>query len=139
MATSTILAWVLGLSIVAVDVVLLSISVIRMVSRRFIPLQFSVADIVNMSGELSTSASQVQKAYDWTISQWSSFANAVLAAMLGFISTCVVELYKGSFKKPHISIAMAAGIGVSLSLYIRCQIKINELRNDFIYFYKLLL
>jgi len=136
---TTLFTWLWGLSIIAVVVVFVSIPVIRMVWRRFIPLGFSVADIFDMSAQLSTSASQLQKAYDWTISQWSSFANAVLAATLGFISTCVVELYKESFKKPHLSIAMAAGIGVSLWLYIRCEIKINELRNEFIYLYELLL
>jgi len=95
--------------------------------------------MVNMSRELSTSASQIQKAYDWTISQWSTFANALLTATLAFISTCVVELYKESFKKPHLSIAMAAGIGISLWLYMKCQIKINELRNECVYFYTFLL
>jgi lipopolysaccharide export LptBFGC system permease protein LptF len=58
------------------------------------PAQLTIDDWINLSLDVSASASQFQKAYDWKISQWSSFANMILTALVSFLSACAVEFYK---------------------------------------------
>lgn len=101
-------------------------------------INLTVSDLISLSEEISTSADQLQKAYDWTINQWSNFGNALLVATLGFVSACIIEVYKDSIKVPHIWIALIVGVVLSTTLYMRCQIEIRKLRNEFMSVYALL-
>jgi hypothetical protein len=128
--------WLTVLSIVAFAAA--TALLVRFASRAFSAAAFSVEDLLNWSEDVAASATQLQKAYDWRINQWSNLANALLAATLAFISTCVVEVYKESFKKPHLSLAVFFGITFSLGLCLWCQIRITRLRNEFVALYSLL-
>ncbi len=108
------------------------------VSHIFAPVELTVEDILNFSADVPTSTTQIQKAYDWKISQLSSLGNAMLTATLAFVSTAVVEFYKDSFKRPDLSVAVLIGTSVSLGLYLWCQVRIAHLRNEFVSLYALL-
>jgi hypothetical protein len=100
------------------------------------PLTLTVGDLLNFAEDFATSANQLQKVYDWNISQWSSLGNTILTAT--FLSTCVVELYKASFLRPHLSKTIITGLVISLGLYLRCQFQITKLKKEFVAVYSLL-
>jgi hypothetical protein len=125
------------LSILAMGVPV-SVSLAYLVARVFAPVELTVEDILNFSEDVPTSTAQMQKAFDWKISQLSSLGNTVLTATLAFVSTSVVEFYKDSFKRPDLSVAVFIGTSFSLCLYLWCQARISHLRNEFVALYALL-
>jgi hypothetical protein len=126
---------ILALSATAVVILLLFQ---RVFAQSFQPIDLTVGDLLNFTEDVATSAGQLQKAYDWNISQWSTLGNTLLTATLAFISTCVVELYKESFKRPDLSVVMLAGALISIGLYLKCQLEIHKLKSEFVYFYSIL-
>jgi hypothetical protein len=108
--------------------------------RELVNIPIRLVDLFVWSRDLTTSASQIQKSYDWQIAQWSSFGTAVLTATLGFISAIVLEVWKGTQlaegKDKYIVIAL--GLISSLALYAVCQLRIKILRARFVRLYSAL-
>jgi hypothetical protein len=104
--------------------------------RELVNIPIRLVDLFVWSRDLTTSASQIQKSYDWQIAQWSSFGTAVLTATLGF----VLEVWKGTQlaegKDKYIVIAL--GLISSLALYAVCQLRIKILRARFVRLYSAL-
>lgn len=103
------------------------------------PAQLTIKDWINLSLDVSCSASQFQKAYDWKINQWSSFANIILTALLTFLSACVVEFYKSGFVRPHLRYAMLGGFVGTIALYLISLNRVSSLRRAFVKDYALIL
>ena len=55
----------------------------RFVAQSFRPIDLTVGDLLNFIEDVPTSAAQLQKAYDWNISQWSTLGNALLICHIG--------------------------------------------------------
>jgi len=113
--------------------------VAKYIHVRPFPAQLTIDDWINLSLDVSSSASQFQKAYDWKISQWSSFANMILAALLSFLSACVVEFYKSGFVRPHLRFAMLAGLVGTITLYLISLNRIASFRRAFVKDFALIL
>lgn len=103
------------------------------------PAQLTINDWINLSLDVSASASQFQKAYDWKISQWSSFANMILTALVSFVSACVVEFYKSGFVRAHLRYAMLAGFVGTIALYVISLNRVANFRRAFVMDYALIL
>jgi hypothetical protein len=100
----------------------------------------TLLDIILWSEDVSISAPQIQKTYDWTIAQWSGIATAALTATLGFLSTVVVETLKGTTltSAPVFMGAVAIGVGSSVAISAFCHFQMNALNNDFATLYDVL-
>lgn len=101
----------------------------------------TVGDVLRWSQELATSSSQIQKAYEWEIAQWSGFATVVLTATLGFLSATVLEVLKNPSLLLTREAVSLVGLGVvaSLALYGLAQYQIDRLRREFVRLYSLLI
>jgi hypothetical protein len=107
--------------------------ILQILRGRVINVPIRVIDLFILSKNLSTSAAQIQKSYDWQITQWSGFGTAVLTATLGFISAAGLDIWKGA-QLPHESNTYTViGIGIvsSLALYALCQYRVARLRARF--------
>jgi hypothetical protein len=103
------------------------------------PAKLTIDDWINLSLDVSSSASQFQKAYDWKISQWSSFANMILTALLSFLSACVIEFYKSGFVRPQLRYVMLAGFVGTIALYLISLNRVASFRRAFLRDYALIL
>jgi len=126
-----LIEWFAFAAFLAIGIVLFVVWVIHLIIRALAPLYISAVDLFMFLKDLSVSMNQLQKNYDWNISQWSTLANAVLTAMLSIVATCVVEYFKGSIPRPQVAIVAAAAIAVSFPLYVKCQSEIARLRSEF--------
>jgi hypothetical protein len=131
-----IAALLFGIVLLTVALILFVTLGIQLITSRFLPIDLSAGNLVSFLKDLPTSAGQLQKAYDWNISQWSNFGTTLLTGTLGFITTCLVAFYKGEIK--HLTITMLVGVAAALCLYLKSQIEINKLKNQFMYWYSLL-
>jgi len=126
-----LIVWLVFFGLLAIGIVLFVLWVIDLILRALAPLHISAIDLFIFLKDLSVSMNQLQKNYDWNISQWSTFANTVLTATLSFAAACVLEYFKNSISRPHLGIVAAAGISVSVALYVKCQSEITRLRSEF--------
>ena len=96
-------------------------------------------DVLIWSEDLSTSTSQIQKLYDWRISQWTGLGTAVLTATLGFISAAIIEIIKDPkiYNRLLVSV-VGLGVAISVAIYGLCQRRVVSLRREFMAFYALL-
>jgi hypothetical protein len=131
-----LVSYLFAVVLLAVTTILFIVIGIRLIASRFLPIDYSDGNLIAFLKDLPTSAAQLQKAYDWNIAQWSNFGTTLLTATLGFISACLVALYKGEIR--HLTIAMLAGIAAALCLYLKSQIEINKLKNQFVCVYSFL-
>jgi len=115
----------------------LSVRLVRQIAAGLASPLFEFDDVLDWAEEISTSANQLQKAYDWEINQWSTFGNAILAATLAFISACTLEIMKQTLKSSHVAAIMIAGVVTSIALYVTCRVRIAKLRNEFLLLYTL--
>ena len=86
----------LDFSILAIWVVAICVVPALWIRRLYTPQEFTLMEILLWSEDAPTSVSQIQKSFDWAISQWSGFSTAVLVATLGFLSAAVMEFLKGT-------------------------------------------
>jgi len=98
----------------------------------------TVRELMLWSLDFDTSCAQIQKAYDWEIAQWSNMANATLAAMFGFLTPAVIELFKKSIQLAGFGLTIILGAIVFVTTYIACRLKIERLRSHFLATYSLL-
>ena len=102
--------------------------------------RMTFGEIVRLARDVPLSTAQLQKAYDWEISQWSDFGKAILGASLAFLSGVALETLKQS---PTLSsdqtLLLSSGLAASLFLYAVCYEKTKRLRVEFLQLYRLLL
>ena len=121
----------------ALAVILVSVNLVRRIAAGLVSPLFEFDDVLDWAEEIGTSANQLQKAYDWEISQWSTLGNAVLAALLAFLSACTLEIMKQTLKSSHVAAIMIAGVATSIALYVICRVRIAKLKNEFLLLYTL--
>lgn len=105
--------------------------------------EFSRSDLLIWPDDLAVSSAQIQKAYDWSITQWASFGNAILTAIFGLLASALVETYRMvQTHDPHRDIVFWVAVGVTvlvyLAVYAFCRWKILRLRQEFLALYTLL-
>ena len=100
----------------------------------------ALVDILLWSRDVPTAATQLQKSYDWTITQWSGFATAVLVAVLGFLSTVVAEFLKGTYVvwRRQFFPLIIVGVSSLLAAYSFANLKVSMLNDEFVGLYSLL-
>lgn len=98
----------------------------------------TIGEILAWVDNLPSSADQIQKAYDWRISQWATFGNAVITALFALLLSAVVEWYKEPMKYPHFWLIVAGNASSYLVAYALCRFRIATLQREFIALYTLL-
>jgi ABC-type transport system involved in cytochrome c biogenesis permease subunit len=99
----------------------------------------TVHDVITWADNVELSTAQIQKAYDWRIAQWATFANAILTAIFGFLSSALIEAYKETLKLPHFWSVVGAGTLAYACIYGFCRFRIARLQQEFLALYTLLL
>ena len=89
---------------------------------------------------LDEAGDQIAKVYEWRIAQWSAFASAVLAAVLGFVSAVVVESVKEGIHLTgwKLTAVITGLVALILSYCISLQM-IERIREEYLQLYSLLL
>lgn len=88
--------------------------------------------------DVALSTGQIQKAYDWSIAQWSTLGNAILTAVFFLIATGLVETYKKTLQLPHFWSWVGGIATLYLASYAFCRLRIHRLRCEFLELYTLL-
>lgn len=103
-------------------------------------VEISVADIIEWAQELEISMNQIQKAYEWRISQWSIFGKAVLTSAFAFVSGATVALLKGELQVQYTwdIINICIGLILALATYCVSLYQINRLRKEYIALYRII-
>lgn len=99
----------------------------------------TIRDIVTWVDDVTLSAGQVQKAYDWRVAQWATFSNAILTAIFALIATALIDTYQETIKRPHLWWWVGAVSLIYFCSYLFCRWRIRELRREFLALYTLLL
>lgn len=99
----------------------------------------TIFDLVRWADDVPLSAGQIQKAYDWRITQWAALGNAILAAVFAFLSSAIIESYKQSLKLPHFWLLVGGATLLYVSCYAFCRFRIIRLRQEFLALYTFLL
>jgi hypothetical protein len=101
---------------------------------------FTLMDILRWSQHVETSAAQIQKSYDWKITQWSGLGSAILTATLGFVSAVVVEVLKGTkvLTKADFVLIVVTGAAALLAAYAFTHFQVSALNTEFLRLYNLL-
>lgn len=95
-------------------------------------------DVLIWAEDVPLSTAQVQKAYDWRISQQAGIANAALVAMFTLITSSVIEGMKQTLSHQHSWIVIVAGELAFGGIYLVARLRIRALRQEFLAFYSLL-
>jgi Na+/H+-dicarboxylate symporter len=92
-------------------------------------------DFFSKTKRFDLSVGQLQKIYDWKISQYSNTANAFLSALAGFVGSVVLEEIKNS--SFNAAAVLYVGVAATLCLWVMCHLEVRALRNGFFEGYKL--
>ena len=108
--------------------------------RRRRQIEISVADVIEWAQELEISMNQIQKSYEWRISQWSIFGKAVLTSALAFVSGATIAILRGEIQVQCVwdAINICIGIILALSTYGVSLYRIRQLRNEYIGLYRII-
>jgi hypothetical protein len=119
----------LGVIAVAIGLFLLVIGLSLFVAAILSP-SITRFDIFARTNRFELSVSQLQRFYEWRISQYSSIGNTLLGAAAAFIASVVLE----KLKTPYFNVGPACliGVGATLFLCIICNLQVRALRNGFI-------
>jgi ABC-type transport system involved in cytochrome c biogenesis permease subunit len=98
----------------------------------------TVHDLVVWGDDVALSTGQLQKAFDWRITQWATLSNAILTAIFFLITTGLVETYKQTLKLRYFWAWVGAAVLIYCCSYLFCRLKIRRLRREFLALYTLL-
>jgi hypothetical protein len=106
-------------------------------------MDFTILDLLIWPDDLTVSSAQIQKGYDWDITQWATFGNAVLTAIFGLLASALVETYKNPKHNWQADESFWMLVGITAFeyalIYVFCRLRIVNLRKEFLSLYTLLL